>query len=177
MSCELLILKIMMSREKIPEPRNTHEKKKSWTHETPTIKNLGLKKYKRDKISDPRNTRQKEFWTHKIATRKNFEPRKYRHDILDPQNTNEKKFGILEIPTRKKFRTREIPAKKNFGPTKAQLRETHDGTRPTEFSTLNITLLLNRVSINLGTVNKHYVRKLTLIVAGNWVQNRITKNY
>ena len=53
MSCELLILKIMMSREKIPEPRNTHEKKKSWTHETPTIKNLGLKKYKRDKISDP----------------------------------------------------------------------------------------------------------------------------
>ena len=125
MSCELLILKIMMSREKIPEPRNTHEKKKSWTHETPTIKNLGLKKYKRDKISDPRNTREKESWTHKIPTRKNFEPRKYRHDILDPQNTHEKKFGILEIPTRK-----------NFGHAKYQLRKIsdlriHNCARPT----------------------------------------------
>ena len=92
MSCELLILKIMMSREKIPEPRNTHEKKKSWTHETPTIKNLGLKKYKRDKISDPRNTRQKEFWTHKIPPR-HFGPTEYsREKVWDPRNTHKKKI-------------------------------------------------------------------------------------
>ena len=93
MSCELLILKIMMSREKIPEPRNTHEKKKSWTHETPTIKNLGLKKYKRDKISDPRNTRQKEFWTHRILTRKSLGSSKYPQE----KNLGHAKYQLRKI--------------------------------------------------------------------------------
>ena len=106
---------------------------------------------------DPQNTHEKKFRTHEIPPRQ---------QILDPQNTHEKKFGTLEIPTRKKIRTREITKRKNFVPMKEQWHETHDGTRPTEFSTLNITLLLNCVSsINLGKVNKHCVRKLTLIGA------------
>ena len=107
----------------------------------------------------------KKSWIHKIPTRKNIGPTKYQRDeISDPQNTHEKTFWTYEIPPTTKFWTREIPTKKNFGPTKAQLHDTHNGTRPTEFSTLNITLLLNCVSINLGTINKHYVRTLTLIV-------------
>lgn len=40
LSCELFILKIMMPREKFPEPPNTNEKK-SWNHKIPTRKNIG----------------------------------------------------------------------------------------------------------------------------------------
>ena len=53
---------------------------------------------------------------------------------MDPRNTYEKKFQTHE----KKFGTHEIPTRKNYGPTKARW---HDGTRPTEFSTLDKSLL------------------------------------
>ena len=61
--------------------------------------------------------------TYKTSTRK----------IMDPRNTYEKKFQTHE----KKFGTHEIPTRKNYGPTKARW---HDGTRPTEFSTLIFVL-------------------------------------
>ena len=43
-------------REKISDPRNTHEKK-LWTHEIPTRKKIG-----------PQNTLEKKFRTHQILT-------------------------------------------------------------------------------------------------------------
>ena len=42
--------------------------RKFWTHEIPTRKNLGLTKYPRENILDPRNTHEKKFWTHEIPT-------------------------------------------------------------------------------------------------------------
>ena len=41
------------------------------------------------------------------------------------------------MPTRKKIENHEIPTRKYVGPTMAQwhyTHETHDGTKPTEFS-------------------------------------------
>ena len=70
------------------------------TCKTYTRKYFGLTKYP-----------QKKLLTHKIPTRKKF----------DPRNTHEKKFRTLEDTV---ARWRET-------------NETHDGTRPTEFSTLN----------------------------------------
>lgn len=73
-------------REKILDPRNTRKKKfrilgviktknfgptkhpylkKFWTHEIiPTRKKIGRTKYPGEKISDPRNTQAKKFWSH-----------------------------------------------------------------------------------------------------------------
>ena len=61
-----------------------------------------------EKILDPQNTNDKEFWTHEIPTRKIFAPTKY---------------------PRKKNWTYEKSMRKNFRPTKYPRR--HDGTRPT----------------------------------------------
>ena len=68
--CELFILKIMMRRGKILDPRNSR-KKKSWIHETPkrkildihytNEKNLGPKKYPLEKILDLRNAHKKKL--------------------------------------------------------------------------------------------------------------------
>ena len=44
----------MLTRKKI-HSRNTHDKK-FWTHEIPTRKNFGPKKYPREKNLDSRNT-------------------------------------------------------------------------------------------------------------------------
>ena len=93
-------------RVKILYPRNTHENN-FYTHE-----------YPQEKMLDPRKTHEKKFWTHEIPTEK----------ILGPQNTHEEKFRI-----HKTF------MKKNIGPTMTQwyeTQETHNGTRPTELSTL-----------------------------------------
>ena len=63
------------------------------------------------------------FWNHEIPTRKNFRPTKYpREKILDPRNTHEKNFRTHEGTMARWHET----------------HETHDGTRPTEFSTLNV---------------------------------------
>ena len=70
----------------------------------PREKKLGHMKYPRNKISDPRNTHEKKFWTNKIPTRKNFGVTKYiREKILDPQNIHKKKFWSHKIAMRKKF--------------------------------------------------------------------------
>ena len=66
-------------REKIWDPRNTHEKRFG-THEILTRKNW-----------DSRNTLDKKFGTHEIPTKKNLEPTKYprSHDgtmALDPRD-------------------------------------------------------------------------------------------
>ena len=80
-------------------------------------KTLGPTKYPREKVLDQRNNHEKKLWTHEIPTRKNLIPTKYpRENILDPRNTHEKNF-----------RTHEG--------TIARWHVTHDGTRPTEFST------------------------------------------
>ena len=81
---------------------------------------------------DPRKTHEKKFWTHEIPTEK----------FLGPQNTHEEKFRI-----HKTF------MKKNIGPTMTQwyeTHETHNGTRPTELSTL--LLFTNHLLAN-GCVN------------------------
>ena len=66
----------------------------------------------REKLLGPRNTQEKQFWTHEISVTKNLGPMKYsREKILDPQNNQEKKSWTHEIPTRK-----------SLGPTK-NLRE------------------------------------------------------
>ena len=71
--------------EKILNPR-----KKFWTHEIPTRKNLEHAKYARQIILGPRNTNEKKFGTYKTPTRKNLGPMKYRRaNILDPRNTHE----------------------------------------------------------------------------------------
>ena len=67
---------------------------------------------RREKILGPRNTQEKQFWTHEISMTKNLGPMKYsREKILDPQNNHERKSWTHEIPTRK-----------SLGPTK-NLRE------------------------------------------------------
>ena len=86
------------------------------------------------------------FWTHQLPMRKNCEPMKYlREKMLDPWNnhkkaldpriTPEKKVWTHEIPTKKNSETTKYLREKYFGLTKAPW---HDGTRPTEFSTLVI---------------------------------------
>ena len=69
-------------------------------------------KYQREKISDPQNTHEKKSWTHKIPTRKNFEPMKYPHD---------NKFWIHNIPTRKSLGPSKCPREKIWDP-----RNTHE---------------------------------------------------
>ena len=116
------------SPEKILDPRSTHEEKLQ-THEEPSRKNFGPTKYPRGRILDTQNTPEKKFQTHEIPARKNFGHTKYPPEkILDPQ---EKKFRTQEIPTRKKFWTHES----TVAPWR-EIQETHDGTRPTEFSAL-----------------------------------------
>ena len=62
-------------------------------------------------ILEPRNAREKKFWTHDMPTRKKLRPTKHpREKYLDPQ----------------KHDTRWH-----------ETHETNDGTRPTEFSTLS----------------------------------------
>ena len=65
-------------REKIWDPRNTHEKKFG-THEIPTRKNLGPTKYRREKIWDPRNTYKKKFGILEIPTKAR------RHNATNPR--------------------------------------------------------------------------------------------
>ena len=74
-------------REKILDPRNTHEES-LFIHKLPTGKKLGPTKDPRIYILDPRNsyekkwdprsTHQNKLVTHEIPTRKHFGPSKYR---------------------------------------------------------------------------------------------------
>ena len=94
------------------------------------------------KKSHPKN-----FWTHQLPMRKNCEPMKHlREKMLDPWNNHKKNFGPTNYPQekgldswnthkKKNSETTKYPREKNFGLTKAPW---HDGTRPTEFSTLVI---------------------------------------
>ena len=66
-------------REKILDPRNTHEKK------------LGPTKYPGESFLGPRNTHEQKFWPHEIPTSRNFGLTKYprRHDgamALNPRD-------------------------------------------------------------------------------------------
>ena len=77
-------------------PENTH-KKKSWTHKIPTRRNIGPKKYPRQKIVYPQNTNQHKFWAHEwaheIPRRRSFKPTKHPQEkALDPRNAREKIF-------------------------------------------------------------------------------------
>ena len=95
------------TREKILDPRNTHEKnvgstkyprEKFWTHEIPTRKNFEHTKYQpgkildtRAEIFDPRNTHERKLWTHEILTRGNYGHTKYQpEEILDTRNTHKR---------------------------------------------------------------------------------------
>ena len=86
-------------------------RKKFGLHEMLTRKNVGPTKYPREKIWNPRNTYEKIFRTRKIPTWKNFQPMKYpwRHDGTVAQDPRDPRW-----------------------------HETHDGTRPTNFSTLTL---------------------------------------
>ena len=86
-----------------------------WAHEIPTRKNFGPTKYPREKIwTDEGNTHEKKFRTRKIPTRLSFGPTKYPLEkILNPRNTHKGKMVRLHLT-----------------------QDTHDGTRPTKFSTL-----------------------------------------
>ena len=67
---------------------------------------------------------------------KKFGPTKYPpKKVSDPRNTHEKKFGSTKYP-RKKLRTHEGTVAQWY-----ETHEAHDGTRPTEFSTLDNSLL------------------------------------
>ena len=79
-------------------------------------KNLGCTKRSRERTLDPQNTLGKKFGTHEIPTRKYLEPAKYpREKIFNPRNTHEGTMARWH-----------------------QTHETHDGTRPTNFSTLTL---------------------------------------
>ena len=68
------------------------------------------------KYFDPRNTHVKTFWTQKIPTRKNFEPTMYPQErFFDPRGTAKQWHKTYEA---------------------------HDGTWPTEFSTLSFVYFL-----------------------------------
>ena len=87
--------------------------------------NWKLRNYPREKIFE--------------TTRKNYRPTKYpRQKTLDPRNTHEKKFGSHEINKRKYFGSTKHP----WGTVARwhEIHETHDGTRPTKFSTLLVLL-------------------------------------
>ena len=74
-------------------------------------KKIGLTKYQREKIPDPRNTH--DFRTHEIPTRKKIRSTKYpREKFFDQQNTNK---GTMALD-----------------------HENHDGTRLKKFSTLSL---------------------------------------
>ena len=62
-----------LAREKILDPRITHEKR-SWIHKIPTGEKFRPTKYPREKVSDPRNTHEKKFRIHQIPRRKTFGP-------------------------------------------------------------------------------------------------------
>ena len=80
--------KFLDPQEKILYPWNNHMKK-SWTHKTPTRKNLGHMKYPQEKIWDPQNTHKKKFRTHELPTRKYFGSTKYPQEkFLDPKITH-----------------------------------------------------------------------------------------
>ena len=93
--------------------------------------------YQREKILDPRNTHEKNFWTHEISTRKNFEPTRR---------------------PREKFRTHEITTRINLwhGNTHEvtmvlwhSTHKAHDSMQPTKFSTLLrtcSTIICNAIS-------------------------------
>ena len=94
-------------REKILNPRNTHDEK-SWTHEIQPRKNRGHTKASK-KLGTTKYTHEKIFWTHEIPTRKSFEPTKYprRHHgtrptrptmARDPRNLAHSNFSISIIP-------------------------------------------------------------------------------
>ena len=73
------------------------------------------------KVWDPGNTHEKKIMIYKIPTKKNLKPTKYlRENILDPRNTHGKNFWTHES---------------TMAPW-CETHETHDGTRPTDFSTL-----------------------------------------
>ena len=80
--------------------------------------NSGPAKIPTRKNLDPTNTYTKKFQTHEILTIKNLGPTKNPQEkSLDPRNTHQKK----------------LRAHKGMV---ARWHETHDGMRPTEFSTL-----------------------------------------
>ena len=69
---------------------------------------------------------EKNVWTHENTYKKNFGPTKYpREKILDSRNTHEKNFWTHEGTVARWHET----------------QETHDGTGPTEFSTLRFISL------------------------------------
>ena len=97
--------------------RNTH-KKKFRTHV-----------YLQEKILDPRSTHEKIIRIHNVPNRKTFGPIKYpREKISDLQNTHKK--NIIPIWTHNGKMARWHGT-----------HESHDGTIPTEFSTLPMYLL------------------------------------
>ena len=78
------------------------------------------------KILVPQNIHEKKFQTHKIPTRQNFEPTKYKSDkILKPRNTTRKNFGPTKYKSDKILEPRNT-TRKNFGPTKYARR--YNGT-------------------------------------------------
>ena len=159
-------------------PRNTYEKKFR-THEIPTRKNFGPTQYRREKNLDPQNTqKRKNFEPTKYPQGKNLDPRNTNEKNLDPRNTHEKKvqiheilvrkildlrnthvkkFGSTKYPKEKKLPTHKKPTRKTFWiheGTVTRWHETHDCTRPTEFSTLffliHIKLMCNASNLKLG---------------------------
>ena len=82
--------------------------------------NLGPTEYPQEKILDTRNTHEKKFETHEIPTRKKLGHTIYpREKIWDLRNTHKKNFRTHEDTMARWYET----------------HETHNGRRPTEFST------------------------------------------
>ena len=104
----------------------------SVTHEIPTRKKFGPMKYPREKFLDPQNSQEQIFRAHEIPRRKNLGPTKYQRDkSLDRREKISDSWN-----TREKIRTHKINKVNNSDPQR------RDGTTPTEFSTLKISILL-----------------------------------
>ena len=69
-----------------------------------TLTNFGPTKYLQEKIVDPRNTHEKNLYTHEIFRRNNLGRTRYpRKEILDSRNSHEKKISTHEIPTKARW--------------------------------------------------------------------------
>ena len=100
-------------------------------------KNFGPMKWTREKKLNPQNSHEKKFWTIEIPTKKKFGSTKNpREKILDQLNTHEKISRTNDKPTRRSFSTTKHPNFKNTIVRWQETQKAHDGSRPTEFSTL-----------------------------------------
>ena len=174
--------KFQAHEKKTLDLQNIH-KKKLRTYKMLTRKYFRPRKDPRGNILDPGNTHEKIFWTQEKPTRKYFGPRKYpRGNILDPGNTHEKIFWAHETPTRKYFGLMKYPQENNLHLQNTHEKNildawnTHDGTRPTKFSTLIYLVVQNLKLVFYGKkISRNALASKSKKVKGIFVEGFVLK--